>query len=291
MDNNPSNTKKATPASARKPTKRKTKDRPKRPLSAYNYFFKEERLQISKAVSCEDGTDAKDICPGLTPELISKLRKDGGKVSFSQMGKIIGFRWRDISDERLEYYKSLAEGDTERYKKDMVTFNQKKEEMRKNKNISPNMQFATHSDGHHMPPSVQRYPDVPVSRTYDQMGYMTTYQAEPNVSHGYGQPPGAYNSYYMPPHGTDGQFSSGAPHPSQASFNYSSYGHLSGSHPHNAPTPSTGSSSTQGEYYSSQPRSSEQYSYPQQAQSQASHPTAYHSSQQAYSSNHRDENW
>jgi len=247
MDDTTFNTKKVTPVSARKSIKRKTKDKPKRPLSAYNYFFKEERLQISKAVLCEGSTDTTDICPGFTPELISNLRKDGGKVSFSEMGKIIGFRWRNISDERLKYYKSLAEGDTERYKNDMKIFNKKKEEMRRNTHILPDIHYATalmgsltHSEGCHMPLSAQRYPDDPVSRTHNPMGYMSAYQTNPDISHGYGQLPDTYNSYYMRPHGTEGQLNNGAPHPSQASHSYTNYSHLSGSHPYNTHTPYTG---------------------------------------------------
>ena len=88
----PMNKPKAKPATSRKPTKHRAKDKPKRPLSAYNYFFKEQRKKITQAVSCEDTTHQKQIDPDLTTEQITKLRKDNGKVCFAQLGKIIGLR-------------------------------------------------------------------------------------------------------------------------------------------------------------------------------------------------------
>merc|ERR1712151_710465 len=102
---------KKIPVSARKPVKKKAKDKPKRPLSAYNFFFKEERAKIVAVVLNEEGRD-KD--PNLTDEEIVKLKKDSGKVNFEEMGKLIGRRWRDIDQERKEHCNKLAEEDKDR---------------------------------------------------------------------------------------------------------------------------------------------------------------------------------
>jgi hypothetical protein len=59
-------------------------------LSAYNFFFKEEREKILKVVSADDpmkvqqDPEADDY---LDEEMIGRLKKEGGKVSFEEMGK------------------------------------------------------------------------------------------------------------------------------------------------------------------------------------------------------------
>ena len=67
-------------------------DRPRRPLSAYNLFFKDERKQI---------LESENTCRS-TP-------------GFESVAKTIGGRWKLISDERRAHYKALADADLQRY--------------------------------------------------------------------------------------------------------------------------------------------------------------------------------
>jgi len=86
---------------------RKPKGKPKRPLSAYNIFFREERnkiLQERKKLE-ESNDDDSDL----------NSKKKEGKIGFEALGKIIGKRWKNLSQSRLTLCQELARKDSERY--------------------------------------------------------------------------------------------------------------------------------------------------------------------------------
>lgn len=123
---------------AKRPSKKKPKDKPKRPLSAYNFFFKEEREKILKILLAEEGTKIENDPESdeyVPDDQIKRLRKEGGKVSFEEMGKIIGTRWKNIDPDRLNKYSELATEDTERYKKEMVEYNGRQEAKMRNESV------------------------------------------------------------------------------------------------------------------------------------------------------------
>lgn len=117
----------------------KAKDKPKRPLSAYNLFFQEERKsmlsQIPNKISSKDLIVASEDQQSSPDSNIDSVRKrkrivKHGKLGFEEMAKIIGSKWKDIEPERLSRYQEEANKDRERYKKEVETYNikqQKKE--------------------------------------------------------------------------------------------------------------------------------------------------------------------
>ena len=146
--------------------KRKPKDKPKRPLSAYNIFFKEERERIlseipdskrkakkrrieeDKDVEGEEvGKDkvaeeiaAKDaeevgITTLLTASSLRNTRKRNphGKIGFESLAREIGKRWKELDDEHMEYYKNHANADMKRYKDEMVLFSKTQREVSERK--------------------------------------------------------------------------------------------------------------------------------------------------------------
>jgi HMG (high mobility group) box len=132
-------------ATAKRPTKKKPKDKPKRPLSAYNFFFKEEREKILKVVLADDPTKVENDPESedyLSDEMLGRLRKEGGKVSFEEMGKLIGQRWKNIDPDRLTRFSELASEDTDRYKKEMVDYNGRQEAKMRSEALKPPAAFA-----------------------------------------------------------------------------------------------------------------------------------------------------
>jgi hypothetical protein len=77
---------------------------PKRPLSAYNIFFAAERIRIYEEKSSENSNSG-----GSGSEK---------RVSFEELGKIIGRRWRELPDTGRKVYDSQAEKEVERYREE-----------------------------------------------------------------------------------------------------------------------------------------------------------------------------
>lgn len=79
--------------------RKKPKDAPKRPLSGYNVFFKEERRRI--------------------------LDADEPDMDFRSIAKTVGGRWRALSDEAKSRYKVMAAPDMDRYRLEMKEYREK----------------------------------------------------------------------------------------------------------------------------------------------------------------------
>jgi hypothetical protein len=109
------------------------KDRPKRPLSAYNIFFKEERSRILDEVM--DVPDAEKVIgsknkTAVAQDLVDGMKRDRanhphGKIDFQCLAKIIGKRWKCLERSEFEEYKAIADADMKRYKAEMAEYQNK----------------------------------------------------------------------------------------------------------------------------------------------------------------------
>jgi len=119
--------------------RKKPKDCPRRPLSAYNLFFKDERKKIldeirdaddegkdcteSKAISSGDASTSRS--QSQSDASVSVSRTPHGKVGFESLAKTIGSRWRVIDPDRLKRYKEHAEVEQKRYSREMKEYEEK----------------------------------------------------------------------------------------------------------------------------------------------------------------------
>ena len=96
---------------------KKPKECPRRPLSAYNVFFKEERTRILDALAAENAANAEN-------------EEAPGKIGFENLAKTIGARWKKVPADDLARYRELAKMDHVRYTDEMKVYEEKLHRMK-----------------------------------------------------------------------------------------------------------------------------------------------------------------
>jgi hypothetical protein len=91
---------------------KKPKDKPNRPLSAYNLFFQKERAKLL-------GDDANLKSEG---EKGKKRvhRKTHGKIGFAEMARTIGAKWKSLPQEEKSEFQEVAAKEKDRYAKELA---------------------------------------------------------------------------------------------------------------------------------------------------------------------------
>lgn len=99
--------------------------KPVKALSAYNYFFRDERERI---LNGEEGDD--DYSQAKQESLLSghwfrdrtkkrRHRKSHGKIAFTTLSRMVSLRWKDLSTDRKEFFKNIAAKDLDRYRREL----------------------------------------------------------------------------------------------------------------------------------------------------------------------------
>jgi len=88
---------------------KKPKDKPKRPLSAYNLFFRDERAELLTSQDCKDGKPK--------------------NIGFAALAKHIGGKWKNLDEEVKKKYTVPAEIEQVRYKIELEAWRGKQQAM------------------------------------------------------------------------------------------------------------------------------------------------------------------
>lgn len=114
----------------RRPERRKPADMPRRPLSAYNLFFRVERERLLNGnardmvnprdidrlvISTQDGEKKKRI-----------HRKTHGRIAFTELARIISKRWKNLSQEAKDLFERHADKERLIYKKALEAWQKSK---------------------------------------------------------------------------------------------------------------------------------------------------------------------
>jgi len=122
-------------------TRKFVMEKPKRPLSAYNIFFREERAKLMEEMKERGSLSDPDECTkkkaagggrkdvSLRRSSSQRLgsarkyrRKGQDKIGFENLAKIISQRWKNIDPQRLEECKKKAADDLTRYQAERALF-------------------------------------------------------------------------------------------------------------------------------------------------------------------------
>jgi hypothetical protein len=109
--------------------KKAKSDKPPRPLSAYNFFFKEQRQKLLEGLPSKEELGAEATSARRRNKNPAR-GKPHGKISFESLAKTIGEQWETVKKDanQKRYYQDLADQDKLRYNAQLDVWKRKQSE-------------------------------------------------------------------------------------------------------------------------------------------------------------------
>lgn len=145
----------STSNGAKKRSWKKPADKPKRPLSAYNLFFKAERARLISG-----GTSSTSNDDSNAGDAKRKHRKTHGKIGFAALAQNIAGKWKTLSAKDRRPFEQKAAVEKARYRKELEAWQQVQKEKKLNEPAGTANEDAP--TGNHSS-SNNAVPDSPVS--------------------------------------------------------------------------------------------------------------------------------
>ena len=121
----------STGTGAKKRSWKKPADKPKRPLSAYNLFFKAERARLISGGTSSAGNDDPN-----SGDAKRKHRKTHGKIGFAALAQNIAGKWKTLSAKDRRPFEQKAAIEKARYRKELEAWQQVQKEKKLNEPTS-----------------------------------------------------------------------------------------------------------------------------------------------------------
>jgi hypothetical protein len=112
---------KETSQQPKKRSWKKPKDKPKRPLSAYNLFFQQERERILASLPPLQNA------PGSGVSIGRRDRRRHGKIGFADLARTIAERWKGLDESSRSFFEAQAAIEKEHYKHQVAVWRWKRE--------------------------------------------------------------------------------------------------------------------------------------------------------------------
>jgi hypothetical protein len=103
----------------KKKRKKKPKDFPTQPRTAYNFFFRHRRaMLLGEDLPAEEDAASSEAFASSSPQCQTRRRRRNNphrRISFADMGTLIGKEWNVVGSEERAIYQEQADRDKKRY--------------------------------------------------------------------------------------------------------------------------------------------------------------------------------